>query len=93
VFGISRLATLLLFVSSISAYLELALALAMSGMAVAMLISFASTSIVSFAVAITLFGLAISIFYPVSFTLVTRNTLSGYLGSKLGVYNSLFGVG
>jgi MFS family permease len=93
VFGISRFATLMLFVPRISAYLELALALAMSAMAVGMLISFASTSIVSFAVAITLFGLATSIFYLVSFTLVTRNTPSGYLGSKLGVYNTLFGVG
>lgn len=58
-----------------------------------MLISFASRSIVSFAVAITLFGLATSIFYPASFNLVTRNTPSGHLGSKLGVYNTLFGVG
>jgi MFS family permease len=93
VFGISRFATLLLFVPRISTYLELALALAMSAMAVGMLISFAPTSIVSFVVAITLFGLATSIFYPVSFTLVTRNTPSGQLGSKLGVYNTLFGVG
>jgi MFS family permease len=93
VFGISRFATLLLLIPRISTYLELALALAMSAMAVGMLISFASTSIVSFAVAITLFGLATSIFYPVSFTLVTRNTPSGQLGSKLGVYNTLFGVG
>jgi MFS family permease len=93
VFGISRFATLLLFVPRISTYLELALTLAMSAMAVGMLISFASTSIVSFAVAITLFGLATSIFYPVSFTLVTRNTPAGQLGSKLGVYNTLFGVG
>jgi MFS family permease len=74
VFGTSRFATMLLFESRISAYLELALTLAMSAMAVGMLISFASTSIVSFAVAITFFGLATSIFYPVSFTLVTRNT-------------------
>jgi MFS family permease len=93
VFGISRFATLLLLIPRISTYLELALALAMSAMAVGMLISFASTSIVSFAVAITLFGLATSIFYPISFTLVTRNTPSGQLGSKLGVYNTLFGVG
>jgi MFS family permease len=93
VFGISRFATLLLLIPRISTYLELALALAMSAMAVGMLISFASTSIVSFAVAITLFGLATSIFYPISFTLVTRNTPSGQIGSKLGVYNTLFGVG
>jgi MFS family permease len=93
VFGISRFATLLLFVPRISGYGELALALAVSTMAVGMLISFVSTSIVSFAVAITLFGLATSIFYTVAFGLVTRNIPSGHLGSKLGVYNTLFGAG
>lgn len=64
VFGISRFATLLVFVPRILAYLEHELILAMSAMALGMLISFAFTSIVSFAVAITLFGLATSIFYP-----------------------------
>jgi DHA1 family multidrug resistance protein-like MFS transporter/DHA1 family quinolone resistance protein-like MFS transporter len=93
VFGISRFATLLLFVPRISGYGELALALAVSIMAVGMLISFLSTSIVSFAVAITLFGLATSIFYTMAFGLVTRNTPTGHLGSKLGVYNTLFGAG
>ena len=92
VFGISRFTTLL-FIPRISGYGELALALAVSTMAVGMLISFLSTSIVSFGIAITLFGLATSIFYTVAFGLVTRNTPSDYLGSKLGLYNTLFGVG
>jgi MFS family permease len=92
-FGISRFATLLLLVAKISRYSELALALAVSATAVGMIISFLSPSILSFAVSIALFGFSTSIFYPISFSLVTRNTPSEHVGSKLGVYNSLFGIG
>jgi MFS family permease len=92
-FGASRFATLLLLVTRISRYGELALALAVSTTAVGMIISFSSTSVLSFAVSIALFGLSTSIFYPVSFSLVTMNTPSGHVGSKLGVYNTLFGAG
>lgn len=92
-FGVSRFATLLLLVTRISRYGELALALAVSTTAVGMIISFSSTSVLSFAVSITLFGLSTSIFYPVTFSLVTMDTPSGHVGSKLGVYNTLFGAG
>jgi MFS family permease len=94
-FGISRFATLLLLliVARISRHSELALVLAISTMAVGMIISFSSTSFVSFTVSVALFGISISIFYPVSFGLVTMDTPSGHVGSKLGVYNTLFGAG
>ena len=92
VFGISRFATLML-VPRIARYGVLALALAVSATAIAMLISFAFTSMLSFAVAIALVGLATSIFYPITFSLVTRDTPSGQIGAKLGVYNTLFGTG
>jgi MFS family permease len=92
-FGVSRFATLLLLVTRISRYGELALALAVSTTAVGMIISFSSTSVLSFAVSIALFGLSTSIFYPVSFSLVTMDTPSRHVGSKLGVYNTLFGAG
>lgn len=91
-FGIARFATLM-FVPKISGQGMLALALAVSATAIAMLISFLFTSIVSFAIAIALVGFATSIFYPVTFSLVTRDTPSGQIGAKLGVYNTLFGVG
>lgn len=92
-FGISRFATLMLLVTRISRYGDLALALAVSSTAVGMIISFSSTSVLSFAVSIALFGLSTSIFYPISFSLVTMDTPSGHVGSKLGVYNTLFGAG
>jgi MFS family permease len=93
-FGVSRFATLLLLlVTRISRYGELVLALAVSTTAVGMIISFSSTSVLSFAVSIALFGLSTSIFYPVTFSLVTMDTPSGHVGSKLGVYNTLFGAG
>jgi MFS family permease len=92
-FGVSRFATLLLLVTRISRYGELALALAVSTTAAGMIISFSSMSVLSFAVSIALFGLSTSIFYPVSFSLVTMDTPSGHVGSKLGIYNTLFGAG
>ena len=92
-FGVSRFATLLLLATRISRYGELALALAVSTTAVGMIISFSSTSVLSFVVSIVLFGLSTSIFYPVTFSLVTMDTPSGRVGSKLGVYNTLFGAG
>ncbi len=92
VFGISRFATLMV-VPKIEGIGVLALALAIAATAMAMLLSFAFTSILSFAIAIALVGLATSIFYPVTFSLVTRDTPSGQIGAKLGVYNTLFGVG
>jgi MFS family permease len=93
VFGISRFVTLLLLVTRISKYGEPALALAVLITAIGMIISFSSRSLLSFSVSIALFGLSTSIFYPVSFRLVTMNTPSRHLGSKLGVYNTLFGAG
>jgi len=92
VFGMSRFATLML-VPRIAGYGVLALALAVSATAIAMLLSFAFTSMLSFAVAIALVGLATSIFYPMTFSLVTRDTPSGQIGAKLGLYNTLFGTG
>jgi MFS family permease len=92
-FGVSRFATLMLLVTRISRYGELALALAVSTTAIGMIISFSSTSVLSFAVSIALFGFSTSIFYPISFSLVTMNTPSGHVGSKLGIYNTLFGAG
>jgi DHA1 family multidrug resistance protein-like MFS transporter/DHA1 family quinolone resistance protein-like MFS transporter len=91
-FGISRFATLM-FVPRISRHGILALGLAVSATAIAMLLAFAFTSFLSFAVAIALVGLATSIFYPVTFSLVTRDVPSGQIGAKLGIYNALFGTG
>src|SRR5690606_11787043 len=92
VLGSARFATLVM-VPKISGHEVLALALAVVATAVAMFLSFAFISILSFAVAIALVGLATSIFYPVTFSLVTRDTPSGQIGAKLGVFNALFGAG
>jgi MFS family permease len=69
------------------------LALAVLTTAIGMVFSFSSRSILSFAASIALFGVSTSIFHPVSFRLVTVKTPSGHLGSKRGVYNTLFGAG
>lgn len=92
IFGIARFVTLMA-IPRIAVHGILALALAVAATAIAMFISFAFTSILSFAVSIALVGLATSIFYPVTFSIVTRDTPSGRIGSKLGVYNTLFGAG
>jgi MFS family permease len=92
IFGIARFATLMM-IPRIAVHGVLALALAVAATAVAMFLSFAFTSFLSFAIAIALVGLATSIFYPVTFSLVTRDTPTGRIGAKLGIYNTLFGSG
>lgn len=91
-FGVSRFATLFI-VPKISRYGNTALSLAVVATAIGMLISFASTSIPSFAVSLALIGLATSIFYPVTFSMVTKNTPHAQMGQKLGVYETMFGIG
>lgn len=92
VFGLSRFATLY-FVGKLARYGTIALAMAVAATAVGMLISFAFASLLTFAVALVLFGLAISIFYPVTLNIVTRNMPAEKMGERLGVYEALFGVG
>ena len=67
--------------------------LAVAAAAVGMLISFMFSSMLSFALALVLVGFATSIFYPVTFNIVTRDAPSGKMGAKLGIYEALFGVG
>jgi MFS family permease len=92
VFGLSRFATLY-FVGRLARYGTIALAMAVAATAVGMLISFAFASLLTFAVALVLVGLAISIFYPVTLSIVTRNMPAEKMGERLGVYEALFGVG
>jgi MFS family permease len=92
VFGLSRFATLY-FVGKLARYGTIALAMAVAATAVGMLISFAFASLLTFAVALVLVGLAISIFYPVTLSIVTRNMPGEKMGERLGVYEALFGVG
>lgn len=92
IFGIARFTTLMM-IPRIAVHGVLALGLAVAATAVAMFLAFAFTSFLSFAVAIALVGLATSIFYPVTFSLVTRDTPTGRIGAKLGIYNTLFGSG
>jgi MFS family permease len=92
IFGIARFTTLMA-IPRIAVHGVLALGLAVAATAVAMFLSFAFTSFLSFAIAIALVGLATSIFYPVTFSLVTRDTPTGRIGAKLGIYNTLFGSG
>jgi MFS family permease len=92
VFGLSRFATLY-FVGRLARYGTIALAMAVAATALGMLISFAFASLLTFAVALMLFGLATSIFYPVTLNIVTRNMPAEKMGERLGVYEALFGVG
>jgi MFS family permease len=92
VFGLSRFATLY-FVGRLARYGTIALAMAVAITALGMLISFAFASLLTFAVALMLFGLATSIFYPVTLNIVTRNMPAEKMGERLGVYEALFGVG
>jgi uncharacterized membrane protein YbaN (DUF454 family) len=96
-FAIPRFATLLLLLlllaTMISRYREHALALDVSITAVGMIISLSSISLLSFALSIALFGLSTSIFYSVSFNLVTMDTPSGHVVQNWESITPLFGAG
>ncbi|HEX6067162.1 MAG TPA: MFS transporter, partial [Nitrososphaera sp.] len=72
---------------------RMALALAVIVTAAGMGISFAFSSVVSFAIALMLIGIGTSIFYPVTFNLVTKDAPMEKMGSRLGIYGALFGSG
>lgn len=91
-FGAARFAVLPL-VQKIARHGRAALALAVTVTAAGMGISFASTSMVSFAVALMLLGIGTSIFYPVTFNLVTKDAPVEKMGSRLGIFGALFGAG
>jgi predicted MFS family arabinose efflux permease len=91
-FGIARFATLP-FAQKLAVRGRPALAMAVALTAIGMFLSFAFTSVWMFAAALVLIGVSTSIFYPVTFNIVTRNVPLGKIGSKLGIYETLFGMG
>lgn len=91
-FGAARFAVLPL-VQKIAHRGRAALAMAIIVTATGMAISFAFTSIESFAVALMLIGIGTSIFYPVTFNLVTKDAPVEKMGSRLGIFGALFGAG
>ena len=91
-FGLTRFGTLPL-VQRLAVRGRAALAMAVTLTATGMLLSFASTSMASFAIALVLIGISTSIFYPVTFNLMTRNVPLEKIGTKLGIYETLFGMG
>lgn len=91
-FGAARFAFLPL-VQKIAPHGTMALAMAATVTATGMGIAFAFSSVVSFAIALMLIGIGTSIFYPVTFNLVTRDAPMQKVGSKLGIYGALFGAG
>lgn len=91
-FGMARFATLP-FVHRIANRGRAALVAAVAVMAAGMAISFAFASVWSFAAALVLAGVATSIFYPVTFNFVTKDAPVEKMGTKLGIYEALFGAG
>lgn len=92
IFGLARFGTLF-FVQKVSRSGNAALALAAALTAAGMFLSYAFASLLSFAVALVLIGIGVSIFYPVTFNAVTRNVPAERMGSRLGIFEALFGVG
>src|SRR5574341_37233 len=91
-FGAARFAVLPL-VQKIARHGRAALAMAVIVTATGMAISFAFSSILSFAIALMLLGIGTSIFYPITFNLVTKDAPVEKMGSRLGIYGALFGSG
>lgn len=92
IFGASRFVTLFL-VPRLSQFGELSLGIAVASTATAMFISFISSGFVQFAVALVLTGFAISVFYPITISMITSRVPRDHMGKVLGAYEAIFGIG
>ncbi len=90
IFGIARLATLAL-VHKVDG--NKGIVIANTAIAVAMLNAYMLTTFSSFALSMLAFGFAFSIYFPVTLSMITRGIPSNLIGSAVGLYETIFGIG
>lgn len=90
IFGIARLATLAL-VHKVDG--NKGIVVANTAIALAMLNAYMLTTFYSFTLSMLAFGLAFSIYFPVTLSMVTRGIPSNLIGSAVGLYETIFGIG
>ncbi|MFQ5969960.1 MAG: MFS transporter [Nitrososphaerales archaeon] len=92
IFGLSRLFTLP-FTDRFAKYERTSIFLATQTIAFAMLAAYSLTMFGSFAVSLIMLGFAFSLYFPITLNLITKYSPKYMLGSSVGAYETMFGIG
>ncbi|RDJ32523.1 MAG: MFS transporter [Crenarchaeota archaeon] len=92
IFGISRIATLLV-AGKLARRTSHTLIAAAASIATGLLISFGAESMIEFAVAFLFMGFGFSIFFPLTIEIILSKTRKEISGTIIGSYETIFGIG
>lgn len=92
IFGLSRLSTLP-FTHRFAIRERASVFLATQAIAFAMLIAYLMTTFGFFSLALIMFGFAFSLYFPLTLGLITRNIPKRMVGTSVGAYETVFGIG
>ncbi len=92
IFGLSRLFTPP-FTHRFARYEKTCIFLATEVIAFAMLIAYAITNLGSFSSSLIMLGFAFSLYFPITLSVVTRHTPEHLVGTTIGTYEAIFGIG
>lgn len=92
IFGISRVTTLAV-AGKLAKKTSLTLIFATLSIAGGLAISFVSTTLFDFAVALLMMGFGFSIFFPLTLEIVLSKTRQEVAGTLIGAYETTFGIG
>lgn len=92
IFGLSRLFTLP-FTDRFAKYERTSIFLATQTIAFAMLATYSITTFGFFSLSLIMFGFAFSLYFPITLNLITKYSPKYMLGSSVGAYETMFGIG
>ncbi len=92
IFGIARLLTLF-SIKLFARYEHISILVASGAIASAMLIMYITPTSYHFGIALLALGFAFSIYFPITLAMLTRNVPSMMIGSMVGIYETIFGIG
>ncbi len=90
IFGIARLVTLTI-VHKLAGHKGIVAA--NIAIAIAMLMAYMLTTLYSLTLSMIAFGFAFSIYFPVTLSMITKGIPSNLIGSVVGLYETIFGIG
>jgi len=90
IFGVARLVTLTI-VHRLAGHKGIVIA--NIAIAVAMLMAYTLTTLYSLTLSMIAFGFAFSIYFPVTLSMITKGIPSNLIGSVVGLYETIFGIG
>jgi MFS family permease len=92
IFGLSRLFTLP-FTHKFARQERASIFVATQAIAFAMLIAYSMTMFSFFSLSLIMFGFAFSLYFPLTLNLITKNVPRNMVGTSVGVYETVFGIG